>query len=178
MAESTISWCDYTFNPWIGCTKVSDGCKFCYAERENGRFRWVDKWGPQGTRKRTSDANWQKIVKLNADGFEKYGRRPRVFCASLADVFEDHAALEEWRKELFDLINWTENLDWLILTKRPENVMRMVAEANWISIEDAERWFVSRNHVWIGTSVENQKTANERIPKLLEIPAAVRFVSV
>src|SRR3990172_5315685 len=127
MAEKTgIAWCDRTFNPWIGCTKVSEGCAHCYAEAQNKRYRWVDQWGPQGTRRRTSAENWKKVERWNATAFEEcvlcgwrseagakdkckciapYDNvRQRVFVGSLMDVFEDHPELVEWRNDLLDLV--------------------------------------------------------------------------
>jgi protein gp37 len=90
-----------------------------------------------------------------------------VFCASLADVFEENPQVDSWRLDLFDLIERATNLEWLLLTKRPENVISMIPLA-WSSIPD---------HVWIGTTVENQAMADKRIPELLRIPARVRFLS-
>jgi protein gp37 len=169
MGENTkISWTDHTFNPWIGCTKVSEGCQFCYAERQNRFYGWVDQWGPAGTRKRTSAANWQKPLAWNRAA-EREGVRRRVFCASLADVFEDAPELSDWRADLFDLIEKTPALDWLLLTKRPENVLSM-----W----DYDDIRFHGQNIWIGTSTENQERANERIPELVQIPARVRFLSI
>jgi protein gp37 len=129
MAEnSNIEWTHHTFNPWIGCTKVSDGCKNCYAENLMDKRYGRVKWGPQGTRVRTSEANWKKPLKWNREA-EAKGERHRVFCASLADVFEDkpdQPEMEQWRLELLELIIKTPYLDWLLLTKRPENVRGMV----------------------------------------------------
>lgn len=170
MGENTkIEWTDHTFNPWLGCTKISDGCKFCYAEALMDKRYGKVQWGPLGTRVRTSDANWKKPLQWNRQA-EKEGRRFRVFCASLADVFEDRLELAPWRAELFDLIAKTPNLDWLLLTKRPENIMQMLIEAGR-GFQDLP------DHLWIGTSVENQDAADKRIPELLKVPAKVRFLS-
>ncbi|MFW6184039.1 MAG: DUF5131 family protein [Chloroflexota bacterium] len=177
MAEnSKIEWCDHTFNPWMGCTKVSQGCKHCYAETlMDTRWGKVE-WGPQGARVRTSESYWRQPLKWNREA-EAEGRRYRVFCASLADVFEDRSELEPWRYDLFALIERTRNLDWLLLTKRPENVNRMAADyagdCEWLRWSGA----VPRPNIWIGTSVEDQETADKRIPELLRIPAAIRFLS-
>lgn len=192
--NSKIEWTDHTFNPWMGCTKVSDGCKHCYAEREmDGHWHKVQ-WGPQGTRVRTSAQMWRQPLKWNKTlwvecqcgwrgVFNEHGRCPacehpmvatmkvvrqRVFCASLADVFEQREELDLWRADLWKLIEQTPNLDWLILTKRPQNVLDMVP-SSWL-----EHW---PENVWMGTSVENQQAANERIPELLKIDAKVRFLS-
>lgn len=172
--NSKIEWTDHTFNPWIGCTKISDGCKHCYAETlMDHRYKKVE-WGPEGTRVRTSAANWKKPSQWNKQAAAE-GRRYKVFCASLADVFEDRPELVEWRRDLVVMMEKTPNLDWLLLTKRPENVSRMITEA--ITINPSAWWMAMRN-VWIGTSVENQETADKRIPELLKVPAKVRFLSM
>lgn len=168
--DSKIEWTTHTFNPWIGCTKVSDGCKFCYAETLMDQRYGRVKWGPTGTRQRTSEANWRKPVQWDKQA-AKDGIRRKVFCASLADVFEDRRgvdALNYWRAQLWHLIEHTLSLDWLLLTKRPENILAMTPKF-WV-----DSW---PSNVWIGTSVEDQATANERIPHLLKVPAKVRFLS-
>ena len=167
MQDSKIEWTTHTFNPWIGCAKVSAGCKNCYAETLMDTRYGRAKWGPNGTRTRTSKANWRKPIQWNKAA-QATGIRPRVFCSSLADVFENFEGLNEIRDDLFQLIILTPHLNWLLLTKRPENVMNMVPPS-W-----AEHLPFN---VWVGVSVENQKTADERIPLLLQIPAAVRFLS-
>lgn len=187
MSETTIEWTatvhngvvypGYTLNPWIGCQKVSPGCQHCYAETLMDHRYGKVKWGPLGTRLRTSVANWRKPVQWNKQA-EQTGIRRRVFCASLADVFEDRPELVEWRMELFQLIDQTPNLDWLLLTKRPENVNRMIADyagdCEWLCWDGTN----PRTNIWIGTSVENQEQADKRIPELLRVPAAVRFLSM
>lgn len=171
MGKSKIEWTDYTFNPWIGCTKVSDGCKNCYAETWAERYpKWRDTWGPQGVRQRTSEANWKKPLKWDKKA-EAEGVRRKVFCASLADVFESREELIAYRGDLFDLIGNTPHLDWLLLTKRPENIPLMTPMEWW----ENGKW---PENVWIGTSVENQEQADKRIPKLLKVPASVRFLSM
>lgn len=169
MAKTTIEWADYTFNPWIGCTKISEGCRHCYAESLNKRYGWVDSWGPQGTRKRTSEQNWKQVKAWN-----KFDLGMKVFCASLADVFEDRPELMPWRRDLFELIEQTRDLIWMLLTKRPENIRNMISQGTG---RRAEAWLSDCNHVWLGTTVEDQKVANKRIPYLLQNPAAVRFIS-
>jgi len=197
MENSKIQWCDHTFNPWMGCTRVSDGCKHCYAETMMDHRYGKVKWGPQGKRIRTAQAYWKQPLKWNEgvwvecdtcglrQELDEHGQCPkcqrpmvatmrrvraRVFCASLADVFElkedQKEEMDQWRSDLFGLIEITPNLDWLLLTKRPENVRRMVP---WNSSYP--------DNVWIGTSVEDQDAVNKRIPQLLKIPAKVRFVS-
>lgn len=194
MENSKIEWTTHTFNPWMGCTKVSPGCKNCYAmQLMDTRYGKV-KWGPAGERIRTSKANWRKPHARNKQA-AKEGTRPRVFCASLADVFEDKPNQPEmnvWRAELFSTIIDTPNLDWLLLTKRPENVNRMIAEAGewWFQngapttyAKHLLRWMkhglqYALPNMWIGTSVEDQEQADKRIPELLRIPAKVRFLSM
>lgn len=166
MAEnSKIEWTDHTFNPWIGCQKVSPGCDHCYAESLSKRYGWVE-WGPHGERKRTSAANWRKPIQWDKAA-KGAARRPRVFCASLADVF-DNQVDPSWRVDLFDLIGNTENLDWLLLTKRPENIVKMLP-TNW-NVADYP-------NVWIGTTCEDQAAYDRRWPILDDVPAMVRFIS-
>lgn len=166
--NSNISWTDHTFNPWWGCVKVSDGCRECYAETFAKRVG-QNVWGPAATTSRRlfGDKHWQEPLRWNAAA-EKAGVRARVFCASMADVFEDHPEVGPHRDRLFALIEQTPWLDWLLLTKRPQNVASMVPVA-WAA------GFPS--NVWMGTSAEHQAAADERIPYLLAIPAAVRFLS-
>lgn len=167
MENSKISWTHHTFNPWIGCTKVSDGCKNCYAESLMDKRYHKVKWGPQGTRRQTSAAYWRQPLKWEKEATAQ-GWRYRVFCASLADVFENRDELIPWRNDLFQVIEQTPHLDWLLLTKRPENIAKMTP------LEWCVKW---PEHVWVGTSVEDQDAANKRIPELLRIPARVHFLS-
>jgi protein gp37 len=166
-----IEWCHHTFNPWIGCTKVSAGCRNCYAEvstfPRRQRAGGLELWGADAARHVTSEANWRKPLAWNAAALEA-GERRRVFCASLADVFEDRPELAEPRGRLCELIEATPALDWLLLTKRPQNMNRL-APVGW-----RDAW--PRN-VWAGCTVEDQAAADKRIPHLLAVPAAVRFVS-
>lgn len=166
--NSKIEWTDHTFNPWIGCQKVSPGCQHCYAEQLMDKRYGRVQWGPTGTRVRTSDANWRKPAQWDRQAAAD-GVRRKVFCASLADVFEDRSELIEWRAELFAIIERTPNLDWLLLTKRPENVMEMLPTKWRNQIPD---------NIWLGTSVENQEQADKRIPHLLKVPARIRFLSM
>jgi protein gp37 len=164
MGKNTkIEWATHTWNPWIGCQKVSPGCDHCYAEAMMDHRYGRVKWGPHGERKRTSVANWRKPLRWAK---QANGSRPRVFCASLADVF-DNKAPEGARADLFALIRATPELDWLLLTKRPENIRKMLPE-DW-----GEGW----PHVWLGTTVENQDEAQRRLRHLLNVPARVHFLS-
>ncbi|WP_395406270.1 phage Gp37/Gp68 family protein [Pseudoduganella sp. UC29_106] len=174
--NSKIEWTDHTFNPWEGCQKVGPGCDHCYAETRNARFGGgtAINWGPGAPRRRTSVANWRKPVawdKAHAEFFATHGRRQRVFCASLADIF-DNAVDPVWRRELFDLIELTPNLDWLLLTKRIGNAAEMISRAK---VSD---WLKGQPNVWLGATIVNQKEANRDIPKLLDVPARVRFLSM
>jgi protein gp37 len=163
-AYSKIEWTTHTFNPWWGCTKVSEACKNCYAETWAKRLG-QDVWGPKPQRRLMSDAHWEAPLKWDRDALRSK-ERPRVFCASMADVFEDRDELLQSRARLFDLIERTPNLDWLLLTKRPQNVAKL---ARWKNV-----W---PDNVWLGTTVELQSRAEELLPFLSEIPAKVRFIS-
>ncbi|MDP3457704.1 MAG: phage Gp37/Gp68 family protein [Hyphomonas sp.] len=173
MAEETrIEWADHTFNPWIGCTKVSPACDHCYAEAQASRY-WKTEGLWSGNRKRTSANNWRQPLKWNRDAAafrEKHGRAPMVFCASLADVF-DNQVPEDWRRDLWALIDATPRLTWLLLTKRPQNIRKMLPQ-DWMAPSE-QGW----HNVWFGTTVENQAEADRRIPALLSVPAAKRFLS-
>lgn len=199
MKDTKIEWCDHTFNPWIGCTKVSTGCKNCYAENLNSRWKHGN-WGKGAPRRRTSEQNWKQPLKWNRQA-EEEGVRKRVFCASMADWLDDEVDIE-WLADLLKLIYHAPNLDWLLLTKRPQNFYVRIRDAlfcveglkgatqNEIEIACEQdptteagdwlnRWFDDDHpsNVWIGTSVEDQASAELRIPQLLEIPAKVRFLS-
>lgn len=199
MADKTkIEWTDSTFNPWIGCTKVSPGCDHCYAERQDARGIYGElHWGPGVPRKRTSAANWRKPLRWNSETFVQCGHcgwrgdlvtvinsgacpscgtvddyrvaRRRVFCASLADVF-DNAVPAEWRRDLFDLIRATPHLDWLLVTKRIGNVGRMIPDCWSVALPP---------NVWLGITVTDQAEADRDIPKLLAVKTlGVRFLSI
>jgi protein gp37 len=207
MSEQTnIEWATSTGNPWIGCTKVSPGCANCYAaELDRNRFsrtmgggtkdKPVSHWGKGAPRFRTKGF-WKDALRWNeAEG--KYGSadaphlRPRIF-PSLCDWLDDEVPIE-WLADFLKLIHDTPYLDWLLLTKRPENFHSRLAQAE--SYEEGEYsrgasvtrervvfvgdWLrgTIQPNVWIGTSVEDQKRADERIPALLKIPAKIRFLS-
>lgn len=161
MGETTgIGWTQSSFNPWIGCTKVSPGCKRCYAEtlvtNVMGR-EFAELW-------RTSKANWSKV--RDWDRNVRPGERHLVFCASLSDIF--HVDADPWRADLWELIRETPNLTYQILTKRPERIAECLPP-NWGP--------AGYPNVWLGTSVELQIYVGKRIPSLLAVPATVHFLS-
>jgi protein gp37 len=176
-ADTRIEWCDATFNPWTGCQKVSPACDHCYAETQAKRApATFGGWGPGAERKRTSESYWRQPLLWNKRA-AKDGTRPRVFCASMADVF-DNAVPEDWRAALWALIASTGNLDWLLLTKRPQNIARMLPFGDrWNPREPRRPDDGPWPNVWLGTTVENQAEADRRIPHLLAVPAAKRFLS-
>ncbi len=163
--NSKIEWCDHTFNPWIGCQRVSPGCDHCYAEQQNKFRGWVNGWGPHGERKRTSAANWKKPLQWNKAAAAA-GARHRVFCASLADWL-DHRAPLSWREDLACLIDATPHLDWLLLTKRPESLSKLVP---W-HVDDVP------SNVWLGITAEDQARLEQRWRYLRPYNAPVKFVS-
>lgn len=185
MENSKISWTHHTFNPWRGCVKVSPGCQHCYAETLSRRWG-QDIWGVDKPRVIASDAYWKQPAKWNREA-EAAGERRRVFCASLADVFEDRPDLDEPRRRLFNLIMDTPHLDWLLLTKRPQNIVPLMRripilkrdnlwEHLWLA-HDGEGYLRHFPNVWLGTTAEDQQRADERIPHLLRVPASVHFLS-
>lgn len=171
MGEHTgIHWTHHTFNPWIGCMKVSPGCANCYAETLATNRMGLDVWGPAATthRKMMSENYWKEPLKWNRKA-EAEGVRRRVFCASMADVFEDHPDLNEPRARLWNLIEATPALDWLLLTKRPQNIELMLPDNWW-------PWSGPEN-IWLGTSIESQDY-EFRAQCLRRINTAVHFLSI
>lgn len=164
MAEnSKIEWTDHTFNPWVGCTKVSPACDHCYAESWAKRAGYPELW--QGERRRTREENWRKPIHWHSSIPD--GERQRVFCASLADVF-DNAVPDEWRFDLFDLIRKTPRLDWLLLTKRIGNAKGML-----------QRYAMDGAYnVWVGATVVTREEFDRDVDKLRRTPARVRFLSM
>lgn len=155
-ANSEISWTDHTFNPWIGCMKVSPACDSCYAENlmdtRLGQLSWGAPGKGEGTRRLTSPQNWRQPRKWDRWARNE-GVRRFVFCASLADVF-DNAVPIQWRRELFALIQETPNLNWLLLTKRPQNIVKMITDMGIPWPQNA----------WAGASIEDRiRLANNGI---------------
>lgn len=177
---TTIQWCNHTFNPWRGCAKVHEGCTHCYAETLTARqLPGIGPaiWGPHGTR--VIADNWNCPRKWNRVA-EKAKERHRVFCASLADVFEDWkgpminlsgnsvgSTMADCRRMLFHLIDETPQLDWQLLTKRPEHVRQMWPSAD--IFDDASEHKAYWRNVWIGASVSLQSSADKQIPQLLKL---------
>ncbi len=218
-SESKIEWCDSTFNPWIGCTKISPACDHCYAANMMDTRRHVVQWGAGNARKRTSVANWNQPLRWNAKTLAQCGAcgwrgewatvgsllccpecgageraikrvRRRVFCASLADWLDNEVPIE-WVGDLLDLIRRTPHLDWLLLTKRIGNLRARLIEVvsrvtGWPENprENLKQWVQDwlNDHppanVWIGATICNQTEADRDVPKLLRVPAWVRFLSV
>lgn len=211
-AQTGIEWADSTFNPWQGCTKVSPACDHCYAERQTARFKSVE-WGAGKPRVRTSVANWKlperwnreqfyqcsacgwrglasgpkaRCCQCSADGVLVPSRR-RVFCASLADVFDNEVPIE-WLVDLLDLIRRTPNIDWMLLTKRIGNWRWRLMSAHGHLVEsvvDGElsnwvwEWLKGNPpaNVWVGATFCNQDEWNRDARKLLAVPAVVHFGS-
>jgi len=162
MGKTSIEWCDFTWNAWVGCQELSPACDHCYAKSWAKRSGHPELW--QGERRRTKTwAEPHKWNKLAAGA----ATRPKVFTNSLADFF-DNQVPDEWRSDAWDVIGQTPNLTWLILTKRPQNIKKMLP-AGW----NDGLW----PNVWLGTTAENQEEADRRIPHLLATSAAVHFIS-
>lgn len=164
--DSNIEWTHHTFNPWWGCVNVSPACDHCYAESFAKRFG--TQWGKDTARRFFGDKHWNEPVRWNRLAAAA-GNRQRVFCASMADVFEDRRDLDEHRSRLWRLIATTPYLDWLLLTKRPWNILRLLPDEWGLTVP---------TNVWLGTTAENQKWADQRIPALMELQATVRFLSM
>lgn len=202
MAETLIQWAGtprpdgtiipgYTFNGWIGCTHKSPGCLNCYAEDlDDNRFSKtlgggtkevpVSHWGKGRPRYRTSETNWKQPYNWNRKA-KADGIRYRVFCSSLSDWLDKEVPIE-WLADLLGVINDTPYLDWLMLTKRPENFFERVEDARLTgrcALDMLSRWQANQPpaNVWVGTSTEDQIRADERIPLVSEIPALLRFLS-
>lgn len=161
--NSNISWTHHTFNPWHGCAKVSEGCKLCYAEKQDNRWASTSEatdgkairnthWGASAPRKMMSEAYWKQLEKWNRDVPEGEPAQ-RVFVASMADVFESRPDLIQPRERLFSAISDYKRLNFLLLTKRPENIIPLT---NWSVTHPP------RSNTWIGCTAENQKNLERR----------------
>ena len=160
--NTSIAWCDHTFNPWWGCTKVSQACTNCYAERDSKRYGFKI-WGDNAERRFFGDDHWKHPLDWNRWASTN-GRRARVFCASMADIFEDRPDLIGPRGRVFDTIKRTRNLIWLLLTKRLDEAAKFIPALWW------DEW---PDNVMLGCTVENNATAEERIPKLLRLETLI-----
>lgn len=166
MGERTgISWCDKTFNAWLGCQKVSAGCDLCYAETLTRNRMGLRVWGQDADRRVTSAAYWRAPLKWNREAAGA-GLRQRVFCGSMMDWAEQHPVAQDTRPHLWLLIRATPWLDWLMLTKRPGRIPRCLPPD----------WGEGYPNVWLGTSIENAEVAF-RADHLRAVPAAIRFIS-
>lgn len=164
MKDSNTEWAHHSFNPWWGCAKVSAGCDNCYATSKTSNYGY-NFWDSDAPRRTLSHATWDKPLIWNNEALEA-GIRKRVFCSPMADVFERRPDLIHPRQRLLTLIGATTNLDWLLLTKRPENI-KILAPIDY-------RY---PSNVWLGTSVEDQYSVNNRIKYLLEFKKPkVRFL--
>ncbi|CAB3868425.1 hypothetical protein LMG3482_04894 [Achromobacter deleyi] len=163
--DTRIEWTHHTFNPWWGCVRVSDACDHCYAETWAKRLG-KNVWGPKSDRRFFSDAHWKEPLKWNRDAVVQ-GVRRRVFCASMADVFENRKDLIPHRARLLELIAATPQLDWLLLTKRIHLVRKQLPDG-----------YQFPSNVWLGATVENQDAVEKRLKYLLEFNTpSVRFLS-
>jgi protein gp37 len=167
MAKKTgIAWTDSSFNGWVGCTKVGPGCDLCYAEATNIRFAKGANWGAGAPRKLSSDGYWNLPLHWNKAAL-KSGKRHLVFCASLADVF-DNEVPQEWRDRLWAVMKATPALTWQIVTKRIGNAKKMLPAD----------WGDGYPNVWLLATVVNQEELNRDLPKLLTTPATIHGLSV
>ena len=164
-ARTKIEWCDHTFNPWWGCTQVSPLCDRCYAMTLDARWFGRAHWGPGASRRYFNEAHWREPLKWDRLA-RVAGQRKRVFCASMADVF-DNEVDQPLRDRLWRLIRETSNLDWVLLTKRIGNAPRMLPDD----------WGSGYANTWILVSVDQAGVMRD-VPKLLSIPAVVHGVSV
>lgn len=177
----------YTFNPWIGCAKVSPGCLHCYAETQDNHRGWTTEgWGNGKPRKHTSVSYWRQPLAWDAEA-KASGIRRKVFCASLADWLDAEVPIE-WLVELLDLVRRTPHLNWLLLTKRPENwkdrMTSVLAHYGKVGGGETAAWLIKWMkgdfplNVWVGTTAEDQARYDERIGHLCDIPALIRFLSM
>jgi protein gp37 len=165
--QTGISYAHHTWSPWWGCTKVSEGCANCYAETVATNRAGLSVWGPDADRRLFGIRHWCEPQRWNRSA-HRAGERRRVL-PSMCDPFEDHPKLENARAQFWALVEQTHWLDWLLLTKRPENIMRMIPG----------RWQACLPpNVWVGATVENQEWADQRVPELLQVPAAIRWLSI
>lgn len=198
MKNTKISWCDHTFNPWIGCTKVSPACDNCYAEQIASRFKMVQ-WGNH-KRVLTSEKYWDQPLRWNKQSKCKHDAwlrfkeqysglsdeqliskgfikpvKPKVFCGSMCDWLDNQVPID-WLSDLMDLVARTSYLNWLMLTKRPDQYFKRVSES--CTYGRILTSYTPPSNVWLGITICNQKEADRDIPKLINIPAKKHFLSI
>lgn len=163
-----IAWCDHTFNMWWGCVEVSPACDNCYAREWDARFaKGTPNWGKEAPRKFFGDKHWKEPLKWNREA-EESGKRTLVFCASMGDVFETgRDELEPHRQRLWDLIGQTHALTWLLLTKRPQNIKKLLPSG-----------LVGAENVWLGSTIESPAYLWRADALAENSKAAVRFLSM
>lgn len=185
MGDNTlIEWATHTFNGWIGCTAVSPACDHCYAE-QLATTRLGVQWGPHAQRRRTTPRNWTRPLAWNRKA-QAAGERHRVFSASLAD-WMDNAVPIDWLTDLLELVRVCDALDWLLLTKRPQLILRRLEQARQDAMArgmpQLAKWLGdwldgdAPHQVWLGTTTENQTQLEVRAPHLLASPARIHFLS-
>ena len=170
MGKNTkISWATHTFSPWWGCDEVPEdpACSRCYAREFSKRLLGENLWGERAPRKVNGEHYWNEPLRWNRAA-AKRGEQDRVFCASMSDILEDRRDLDAHRARLWPLIERTQNLIWLLLSKRHENYARMLP-AEWLRNP--------RPNVWLGVTTADQRWADERIPVLLSVPAVCHWIS-
>lgn len=163
--DSKISWTHNTFNIVWGCEKVSPACDNCYAEELDNRYFGAENHWGDNPRKLMADRYWRQPIRWNKEA-EAAGVPQLVFCSSMADVFEKNDIVESQRPRLWQLIYETPHLRWLLLTKRPQNIKRMLPRGLW-----------GFPTLWLGTTIENDKYL-WRADKVAEVDAAVHFLSI
>lgn len=198
MKDTKISWCDHTFNPWIGCTKVSPACDNCYAEQIASRFKMA-LWGNH-KRVLTSEKYWEQPLRWNKQSKSKHNAwsrfkeqypglsdeqlisngfikpvKPKVFCGSMCDWLDNQVPID-WLSDLMDLVARTPYLNWLMLTKRPDQYFKRVSES--CTYGRILTSYTPPSNVFLGITICNQKEADRDIPKLLNIPVTKRFLSI
>lgn len=168
-ADTKIEWARHTYNPWIGCTRLSPACDFCYAADWAKRYGQAHLW--QGERRQTSAETRHRPLRWNREAIAA-GERHRVFCGSLMDI-ADNQVPSRWRDDAWHIIDQCRALDWLLLSKRPQNYAKMLPTPAIGAPEWGEGW----SHVWLGTTIEDRKRL-VNADHLRAVPAAVRFLSV
>ena len=166
MGVTKIEWCDYTWNPWRGCTKIAEGCQHCYAEQLAKRNPAVlGQWGPNGKRAIASESYWKVPFRWNDEALMN-GTRPRVFCGSLMDFFEFRPDLDEHRVRALRTIYECLHLEWLVLTKRPHRALRLFRGPSGAHLSYFANNF---DHMMLIFSASNQEDLDDGLPWLKEI---------